>query len=433
MKRQSMKAAARSVLDRVTRRDLFGWVGLLGLGSLVGARTSQASPAPRVPPTTYEALGVEPIINCWGTITILGGSLMEPEVVRAMQRANDEYVFMPELIEAAGRRLSELSGAEWGCVTAGAASAIWAVTAACVAGDDPERMGRLPDTTGMKNEALVSKGHHLHYFDAACRMTGLELVAVDSRQEMEAAIGAQTALVFVHGELARPGYPTGGNIPYDDIVSVSRGAGVPVFVDAAAEEPNTPDFYLGSGADVVCYSGGKCLRGPQSTGIVLGRKDICKAAALNLSPYPGIGRTQKVSKQEIVGVLTALDLWLHGRDHESEYAEWERVLTYISDRITKIDGVSTRMVAPGRPSNVAPTMSISWDESRIGLTLEELEDQLLNGYPRIKIATYTGDASHTRGAAIMPYQMRPGDEVPVARRMFEVLSQQASGPGSRPA
>ena len=407
----------------MTRRDMFKGGALATVGSVLGAGTGEASPAYRVPVTTYELLGVEPIINCWGTMTVLGGSLMEPEVVRAMELANREFVFMPELIEGAGRRLAELSGAEWGCVTAGAASAIWAVTAACVAGDDPEKMAKLPDTTGMKNEAIVSKGHRLEYFDSACRMAGLELVEVDSRQEMEAAIGDQTALVYVHGELARPGYPTGGNLAYDDIVSVARSHSVPTFVDAAAEEPNVPNFYLESGADVVCYSGGKCLRGPQSAGFVLGRKDICMAAARNLSPYGGLGRAQKVGKEEIVGVLTALDLWVHGRDHDAEYKEWERRLDYISEKVTKIEGVKTEIVKPGRPSNVAPTMSISWDEDKIKLTLEAFDRRLLAGYPRIKIASYTGDASHTRAATIMPYQMRPGDEIPVARRIREALSQ----------
>ena len=199
---------------------------------------------------------------------------------------------------------------------------------------------------------------------------------------------------------------------------------VPTFVDAAAEEPNAPNFYLESGADVVCYSGGKCLRGPQSAGFVLGRKDICMAAARNLSPYGGLGRAQKVGKEEIVGVPTALDLWVHGRDHDAEYKEWGRRLDYISEQITKIEGVTTEIVKPGRPSNVAPTMSISWDEDKLELTREEFDRRLLAGYPRIKIASYTGDASHSPAAAIRPYQMRPGDEIPVARRMFELLSQQ---------
>ncbi len=422
MKRGSIGAAARGALERVTRRDVFKGGGLAALGSLLGAGTAEPSSASRVPATTYESLGVEPIINCWGTITMLGGCLMEPEVVRAMELANREYVSMPELIEGAGRRLAELSGAEWGCVTAGAASAIWAVTAACVAGDDPEKMEQLPDTKGLKTEAIVSKGHRLHYFESACKMAGLELIDVDSRQEMEAAIGDKTALVYIHGELARPGYPTGGNLAYDDIISVARQHGVPTFVDAAAEEPNTPNFYLESGADLVCYSGGKCLRGPQSAGFVLGRKALCVAAARNLSPYQGLGRAQKVGKEEILGVLTALDLWVNGRAHDAEYREWERRLGYISERITAIEGVRTEIVKPGRPSNVAPTMSISWDQTRIKLTPEEFEAQLLAGYPRIKIATYTGDAAHRRASTVMPYQMRPGDEVPVARRMVEVLS-----------
>jgi len=404
---------------------MFKGSGIVAAGSLLGANASEATEANRVPVTTYETLGVEPVINCWGTMTVLGGSLMEPEVMRAMEAANSAYVYIPELIHGAGKRLSELSGAEWGCVTGGAASAIWAVTAACVAGDDHAKKAKLPDTTGMKNEAIIPKGHYLGYFDAACRMAGLKLRQVDSKSEMEAAISEKTAIVYIVGEHARPGYPTRGNLGYRDIISVAQKNKVPTLVDAAAEEPDAPNFYLESGADLVCYSGGKCLRGPQSAGFVLGRKDICMAAAKNLSPYEGIGRTQKVGKEEIMGVLTALDLWLHGRNHDAEYKEWERMLVYISKRISKIDGVSTKMVKPGRPSNIAPTMSISWDENKVKLTPDEFDKLLFSGYPRIKIASYSGDTSRKRTAAIMPYQMRPGDEIPVARRMAELLSEAA--------
>ncbi len=407
------------------RRDLFKSGGLAALGGILGGGASEAATGPRVPLTTYETLGVEPVINCWGTMTVLGGSLMEPEVMAAMKAANSAYIYMPELIEGAGKRLSELTGAEWGCVTGGAASAIWAVTAACVVGDDPQKKKQLPDTSGLKSEAIIPKAHMLGYFDAACRMVGLKLNTPDTKEEMEAVISKRTAIVYIVGEHARPGFPNHGNLGYRDIIAVAKKHGVPVLVDAAAEEPDAPNYYLETGADLVCYSGGKCLRGPQSAGIVLGRKDLCMAAAKNLSPYEGIGRTQKVGKEEIMGVLTALELWLHGRDHDAEYKEWERVLTYIAKRVMQIDTVKTKIVKPGRPSNVAPTMSITWDQNVVKITPDELDDKLMSGYPRIKIASYTGDSEHRRTAAIMPYQMRPGDEIPVARRIHEILSEAA--------
>lgn len=416
------KNKAFGFLSRLTRRDLFRGTGLAVAGGLAGAGESSAAPAMRVPVTTYESLGVEPVINCWGTMTVLGGSLMEPEVAKAMELANTAFVSMPELIEGAGKRLAELTGAEWGCVTGGAASAIYAASAAAVCGEDPAKMAKIPDTSGMKNEAIIPKTHYLSYFDAACRIVGLKLIQVDSRAELESAINDRTAIVYVVGELAKPGYPSHGNLKYTDIIDVSKKHRVPVLVDAAAEEPSSPDDYIVTGADLVCYSGGKCLRGPQSAGILIGRRDLCRAAARNLSPHEGIGRTQKVSKEEIVAVLTALDLWLHGRDHKAEYREWERMLSFIGDRITTVPSVRIKMVKPGRPSNVAPTMAIDWDQKRVKITHEEFQRQLYEGYPRIKIATYSGDFSQTRASSIMPYQMRSGDEIPVARRMHEILS-----------
>ncbi|GAH78278.1 unnamed protein product, partial [marine sediment metagenome] len=159
---------------------------------------------------------------------------------------------------------------------------------------------------------------------------------------------------------------------------------------AAAERPDMPDYYLESGSDLVCYSGGKCLRGPQSAGLLIGREDICRAAVKNLSPYGGIGRPMKVGKEEIMGVLTALELWLYGRDHKAEFKEWERILDYISKRIKQVPTVRTKVIKPGRPSNVTPTMAITWDEKKVRLTHGEFHNQLLEGYPRIKIAGALG-------------------------------------------
>jgi len=413
-------------MNRLSRRDVFRGTGLAALTGLFGFGKTAEARKMRVPVTTYESIGVEPVINCWGTMTVLGGSLMPPEVMEAMERANTEYIYFPELLEGVGKRLAELTGAEWGCVTSGAACAIYASTAACVAGDDRAMMAKLPDTTGMKNEAIIPARHYTGYHDAACRMVGLDLIRVESKEEMERAIGDRTAIVYILGEVSRPGCPDGGDLSYKDIIRTAKKHGVPTMVDAAAEEPNVPNYYLETGADLVCYSGGKCLRGPQSAGLLLGRKDLVRAASMNISPFGGIGRPMKVGKEEIMGLLTALDLWLHGRDHDAEFEEWERMLGVISDRITRIPTVKTRMVKPGRPSNVAPTMGITWDREKVKLTEQEFHDRLLEGFPRIKIASSTGDALHTRGPSVMPYQMRPGDEVVVARRMYEVLSDAVS-------
>ena len=419
MRLQFFKTKTPGLFDRLNRRSLFKRTGLAAFAGALGIGGNAEAETMRVPVTTYESLGVEPVINCWGTMTILGGSLMPPEIMKAMEEANKQYVYMPELFEGVGRRLSELTGAEWGCVTSGAAAAIYAASAACVAGDDPEKMAKLPDTTGMKNEAIIPGRHYTGYHDAACRMVGLKLIRVDSKAEMEAAINDKTAIVHILGEISRPNYPGGGNLAYKDIIKIARKHGVPTMVDAAAERPDMPDYYLESGSDLVCYSGGKCLRGPQSAGLLIGREDICRAAVKNLSPYGGIGRPMKVGKEEIMGVLTALELWLYGRDHKAEFKEWERILAHISRRIKQVPTVRTKVIKPGRPSNVTPTMLITWDEKKVRLTHGEFHNQLLEGYPRIKIAGSAG------GSTINPYMMRPGDEVPVARRMYGILSSAA--------
>lgn len=413
MRAHYLKKRAAGFLNRLSRRDLFRSGGLAALAGMLGITKSYAEQSCRVPITTYESLGVEPVINCWGTITMLGGSLMPPEVMKAMEEANKQYVYMPELFEGVGRRLSELTGAEWGCVTSGAAASIFAGTAACVAGDDTRKINKLPDTTEMKNEAIIPKAHNTGYHDATCRMVGLKLITVDSKEELEAAIGDKTAVIYILGEISGPDFPGGGNLAYKDIISIARKHTVPTLVDAAAERPDVPNYYLETGADLVCYSGGKCLRGPQSAGLLLGRKDLCQAAVRNMSPFGGIGRGMKVGKEEIMGVMTSLELWLNGRDHKAEFKEWERMLAFISKFITRVPTVKTTVIQPKRPSNVAPTMSIEWDNKKVKLTRDEFENRLMNGYPRIKIAA---------GSTIMPYMMRPGDEVPVARRIYEVLS-----------
>ena len=394
--------------SRISRRGFVRGGGIAALAGLFGARRVTAKP--KGPLTTYESIGVRPVINCWGTMTILSGSLMLPEVRAAMEEAGRHYVHMDELMEGAGKRLAELTGAEWGIVTSGAAGAITAATAACMAGADPEKMAMLPDTTGMPNEVLVHETHRMVY-DRSVWMTGARMVEVKSRDAMEAAVSDKTAMIFVLGEVL-----DNGAISLEEIVAIGKKHGVPVLVDAAAERPDVPNIYLKGGADLVTYSGGKCLRGPQSAGLLLGRKDLCRAAFLNISPHHGFGRPMKVGKEEIIGLLTALDLWINHRDHKAEFREWERKLNHIRDRVTRIPTVTAAINQPTRRSNVAPTMEISWDQSRVKISPEEAYRQLRDGEPRIYMSL-TG-----KGLYIMSYMMEKGDEVAVARMIREILS-----------
>ncbi len=357
---------------------------------------------------TYESIGVRPLINCRGTYTIISGSVILPEVRQAMVEASKRYVHMDELMEAVGKRLGQLMGAEFGIVTNGCAAALCHVTAACIAGNEIEKMRRLPDTTGMKNEVITQPSHR-HIYDHAIRMAGAKMVEVKSVAELEAAVGERTAMIAVFGDAVDR-----SEVPLADLVRVGKQHGIPILVDAAAERPDTPNFYLQAGVDAVAYSGGKCLRGPQAAGMLLGRRDLLWTAFMNSAPHHALGRPMKAGKEEIMGLLAAVEMW-GKRDHQAEWQEWERRLQVITGAVGPFKGVSTTISKPGR-SNVAPVLFLHWDAEALGLTPEEVQKQLTEGEPRIEVFT------HKDGVNFNPYMMEPGEEPRVAQRLGEILA-----------
>ncbi|MFH1567330.1 MAG: aminotransferase class V-fold PLP-dependent enzyme, partial [Gemmatimonadota bacterium] len=318
------------------------------------------------------------------------------------------YVNLDELAEAAGRRIAQVMQCEWGLIVNGCAAALAQLTAACVAGTDPERIARLPDTTGMKDEVLVQPAHR-HMYDHAVRMVGVRLIEVRTAAELKAAIGARTAMLLVFGDAAER-----GQIPVAEMARIGHAHGVPTIVDAAAERPDVPNPYLADGVDAVCYSGGKCLRGPQAAGLILGRKPLLQAAFLNGAPHHALGRPMKAGKEEVMGLLAAVEQWVK-RDHQAEWQEWERRLQVVADAVTGIVSVRTAVHQPGR-SNVTPIMVVSWDGEALGVTPAEAQRQLAAGEPRIEVFT------HADGISVNPYMMQPGDDETVARRLPEVLT-----------
>lgn len=356
---------------------------------------------------TYQSLGVRPLINCRGTYTIISGSLMLPEVREAMAEASKAYVHMDELMDAVGARIAELMQCDWGLVTNGCAAALTQLTAACVAGNDPEKIKRLPDTTGMKNRVLYQPGH-LHVYTHAMRAVGVQMVEVDDHDALALAIDDRTAMFAFFGDRADD-----SNIRLEDVVAICHRKNVPVLVDAAAERPTVPNVYLKAGADMVAYSGGKCLRGPQSAGLVLGRKDLLQAAFANGAPHHSIGRAMKAGKEEVMGLLAAVEMWVK-RDHDAEWREWERRLDVIAEAVTSFPSVTTKERQPGR-SNVSPILEIHWEQKALPIMPMEVQKRLSEGDPRIEVFT------HDYGVEIMPYMMEPGEEVIVARRLKEVL------------
>ncbi len=350
--------------------------------------------------TNYSDLGVRPLINCVGTLTVLSGSLALPQVRQAMFEAASRYVVLAELMEAVGARLGQVMQCEWGLVTNGCAAALTQVTAACVAGTDAERIGRLPDTTGMKNEVIVQAAHRVGY-DRAIRAVGTRFVEVNTAAELEAAYTDRTAMVFMFGDAADR-----GPISVRDMAASARAHGVPSLVDAAAERPDVPNWYLEQGVDAVAYSGGKCLRGPQASGLVLGRKDLLQAAFLNGCPHGAIGRPMKVGKEEIMGLLAAVEQWV-ARDHQAEWAEWERRLAVIAAVGADVPTMAASVSQPGR-SNVAPHLTLRWQAEAAGIGATQVRHELSAGEPRIEVSG--GDD----GITINPYMMEEGEAEIVA-------------------
>ena len=356
----------------------------------------------------YEDIGVRPLINCIGTITTLSGSLILPEVRQAMAEASMRYVQIDELMQGVGARIAEVMQCEWGLVTAGCAAALTQVTAACVAGTDPDKMRRLPDTSGMKNEVIVQASHRQGY-DRAVTAVGTQLIEVTTRAELEAAYTERTAMLLIFGDAAER-----GEITVQEMVDSGHARGVPSFADAAAERPDVPNWYLEQGVDAVAYSGGKCLRGPQASGLVLGRKELLQATFANGCPHGSIGRPMKAGKEEIMGLLAAVEQWI-ARDHEAEWKEWERRLQVVADAVTQFKSVSISTSKPGR-SNVAPVLRVHWDQEQLAIEPAEVVRQLDAGEPRIEVG---GGAE---GFSVMPYMMEDGEEGIVARRLTEILS-----------
>jgi L-seryl-tRNA(Ser) seleniumtransferase len=247
-------------------------------------------------------------------------------------------------------------------------------------------------------------------YDHAIRMTGVKMVTPASRDEFLSSFGPSTAMVAILGE-ALDQHP----MKFEEMTEAAHKHGVPVIVDAAAERLTIPNYYLTRGADMVAYSGGKCLRGPQCAGLLLGRKDLLQAAWINSAPHHAFGRALKVGKEEIMGMLAAVETWVR-RDHDAEWKVWESCLNTISERVSTIAGVSTKVQQPEGPSNYAPTLRISWDSAKIPTGGAEVAEALLSGSPRIIIGS--GGNSLT----VMPYMMMPGDDAIAARRIHEVLS-----------
>jgi len=357
-------------------------------------------------------LGVRPCINAAGTYTALTGSLMPQEVVAAMQVASRQYVRLNELHDAAGKRIAELLKCPAALVSAGCASALSLATAACVAGDDQDRIRRIPDITGMKNEVLVQRTHRVGY-DHAIRNVGVRLIEIETREELESKLNDRTAMMFFLNSADRQ-----GTIHHEEFVALGKKHNIPTLIDAAADVPPAENLFRFTrlGFDLVAFSGGKGLRGPQSSGLLLGRNDLIAAARLNNNPNSdSICRTNKVNKEEIVGMLTALELFLQ-RDHDAVWKEWEARCSRISQALAEFSDVRTEVQVPAI-ANAVPHLHVSWDSEKRKLNPAQMADKLRDGEPSIEVAP-----GSRRQLVVGVWMMQPGDEVIVGKRMREILA-----------
>ncbi len=359
----------------------------------------------------YAALGVRPFINCASVRTAHSGSLMLPEVRAAIDQASRQFVSLDELMDGASRRIAELTGAPWGIVTCGSAAALTLATAACVAGNDPVKMLRLPFTEGWTNRVIMPKNQRFAY-DQAIRMVGTHIVEVDTIADLDAALNEPVAMIAVLGT-----HDAASQVRLEDIVRRAGPRGIPVLVDAASEHIERPSPYLARGADMVIYSGGKFLRGPQTSGLLLGRKELIQAAWRNASPHQAFARGMKVSKEDVIGVLAALEVWFEHRDPAAELRRWNVDLASIASRLS-LPGVRAEVIAPQGVVRV-PRLRVAWDAARLGLDGEALRLRLLDTEPRIML----DDMSTTKnGVEIDPFGLQPGEADQVGRALAAALA-----------
>ncbi|MSO22460.1 MAG: aminotransferase class V-fold PLP-dependent enzyme [Acidobacteria bacterium] len=380
----------------------------------------------------YTRLGVRPVISANIPFTFLSATLVWPEVRQAMEEASSYFVDIIELQRAVGRRLAQVSGAESGMITSGAAGAIAVATAACIAGTDPARIWQLPDTTGLKHEVIMWGGRSL--FDSALRLAGGKPIVVRNLEELRSALNHNTAMLYT-------GYPADPDPvnapPLKEIISICKAAAVPVFVDGAGGIPPISNLrrYPAMGVDLYAFSGGKGLRGPQCSGLLLGRKDLIEAALANNNPVEGaVCRSLKVGKEEIVGCLAAVEKWLTV-DLDSLYAEQTRKLKKIATLLETVSGVTTE-IDVRKGSNRFMQLTVRWDEKALGITQEECDRKLREGDPSISVlAAYNPYVLHLGEWAVDPKArksqehsvvvfslgLQPGEELIVGRRLREVL------------
>ncbi|HEY3740768.1 MAG TPA: selenocysteine synthase [Bryobacteraceae bacterium] len=378
---------------------------------LVGGLFPVAAASAAARPTTpdyFKDLGVKPFINAAGTYTALSASLMSRETMQAMDYASRKFYRLGDVQDAVGARIASLIGAEAAMVTSGAAGAIACGTAACITGKDRAAIEKLPDTTGLKDHVIIQKGHRIGY-DHSVRATGAKLIEIESMDELERAANDRTAmLVFFNTK------EPDGKISSADWVAFGKKRGIPTFSDCSADVPPVENLmkFAKSGFDLVTVSGGKGLCGPQSAGMLFGRKDLIEAARMNTSPNSdSIGRGMKVNKEEMLGMLVALEQFLK-RDHKAEWTEWERRIAVINKALAGVPGITSETFVPPIANHV-PHLRLTWDFQKSGVTPVQILKRLRAGDPSIELNPDTNAERLIVGV----WMLQPGEAEVVAKQL----------------
>ncbi|WP_340105995.1 aminotransferase class V-fold PLP-dependent enzyme [Rhodohalobacter sp. 8-1] len=409
-----MKLSRRKMIRILAGVPLLGGLGILGAGGCASTGQLSRNLEKR---DLFEELGIEPIINGRGTLTYLSGSLMQPEVVETISATSTRYANLNEVQDKVGSRIAELLNCEAAMVTSGAAGALTLGTAAAITGTDEELIRNLPDIPGPRREVIIQKNHRYGY-DHAVRNTGIKMVEVENAREMVQAINDRTVMgLFFNAAAQFGGFEH--NIGHEEFVAICKRHGIPSFIDAAADVPPASNLFLYTemGFDLITFSGGKAIRGPQSAGLLYGRKDLIEAAKLNHSPHSNtLGRGLKVNKEEMFGMLVALELYLE-KDHDAEWNQWLDWNEQIAENAKTVPTVHSEIHVNDGPANHFPDLRLSWDQTQVKITPDEAADALSKGTPPILVSS-RGDS-----LSITVSMMKPEQVNIVARRVKNVLEE----------
>lgn len=404
----------RKLIKRISGLPLIG--GLVSGGIL---STHSARAAKTVARDYFAELGVRPVINAAGAYTTLTASLMPDEVLDAYRQTAGEYVSYNELHDAVGGKIADLIGCEAAMVTAGAASAMTLATAGVLTGLDEGKAKRIPiDLSGMKREVIVQKEHIVGYTHAITNC-GVTLVVVESEEELIESISSNTAMLYFTDE-----HSLDGAVGHEAFVKIGKEKGIPTFIDAAASIPPRENIsrYTRMGFDLVAISGGKAIRGPQSAGLLLGRKELVEAARFNGPPSSDrIGRGMKVNKEELVAMWIAVERFMKG-DYDKEYETWKTQVNWLKEQLSTIDGLTASSVIPQSP-NTVPTLVLTLESGRFSSSGFAIQKALIEGTPSIAVARPRED-----GFNLTTWMMKPESLATVAIRVKEeVLKVRESG------